>query len=917
MEILPFIVTGLVTGMVYGLAATGLVLTFKTSGLFNVGYGALLTATTMFFYALRVSLGWDWKLAFALSVFLLGPLMGLVMEVVARYLLRRPVTFKIAGTVGLMVLVPALCLLFYTESQNGLRVERFLPFSDRSRYRVKVFDVFVFGDQILTTAIVIVAVVGLFMLLQRTRLGTAMRAVVDDPDLLGLRGTNPMNVRRASWIIGCTFAALSGVLLLPSIGLQPFTVTFLATYAFAAAAIGRFKSIPLAFAGGLLVGVLQDVTGYVVNKHEWESLGGLAEALPFLILVVVLVAVPARRFPATPVAQAAARMEWMPPARVRLTGYAVTLALLLLVPLWFEQKLAFFAFGLCQAILVLSLGLLVRMSGQVSLCHATLAGIGAAVFSQFAAGAGLPWAIALVLTLLVAIPVGAVAALPAIRLDGIYLALATFGFGVLVQRLVFPQTWMYKTFAGSRKVPSPLDSSSLTVRYYVVLAMFVAAAAVVTIIGASRLGRMLRGIGGSQTAVSTLGLSTSVTKIIVFCVSAVIAALGGVMYGMVFTNVDGGTTPFQPYNSFVLLAVLIIAPFREPLYAVVAGVSAVIPGFFTGHTPTLILNALFGLFAIIISMQGGQPPVPRAIRSLVERLGGPARRRQVIPEPTEPAVASPRLGAVDVHDRTGLEIEGLRIRFGGLVAVDDVKLSAPLGTITGLIGPNGAGKTSTFNSLSGLNREVTGRVHFRGADVAHLGAAARGRLGLGRTFQRMELCDSLSVFDNVALGNECPRVGGHLIRQLLGSRSARQDMTASTFEALELCGVADLADRQASELSTGQRRLVELARCLAGPFSMLLLDEPSSGLDRRETERFGNTLRHITDVRGCGILLVEHDMSLVMTVCGHIYVLDFGKLIFDGTPAEVADSPIVRHAYLGEGLEEAAGGTELAGVVNP
>jgi hypothetical protein len=371
----------------------------------------------------------------------------------------------------------------------------------------------------------------------------------------------------------------------------------------------------------------------------------------------------------------------------------------------------------------------------------------------------------LVLTLLVAIPVGAVAALPAIRLDGIYLALATFGFGVLVQRLIFPQTWMYKTFAGSRKVPSPLDSSSLTVRYYVVLAMFVAAAVVVTLIGASRLGRMLRGIGGSQTAVSTLGLSTSVTKIIVFCVSAVIAALGGVMYGMVFTNVDGGTTPFQPYNSFVLLAVLIIAPFREPLYAVVAGVAAVIPAFFTGHTPTLVLNGLFGLFAIVISMQGGQPPVPRWIRSLAERLGGPARRRQATHEPTEPAVPIQAVAAVDTQDRTGLEIEGLRIRFGGLVAVDDVNLSAPLGTITGLIGPNGAGKTSTFNSLSGLNREVTGRVHFRGIDVAHLGAAARGRLGLGRTFQRMELCDSLSVFDNVALGNECPRVGGHLIRQ--------------------------------------------------------------------------------------------------------------------------------------------------------
>jgi len=556
------------------------------------------------------------------------------------------------------------------------------------------------------------------------------------------------------------------------------------------------------------------------------------------------------------------------------------------------------------------------MNGQVSLCHATLAGVGAAVFSQFAAGAGLPWLVALALTLLVAILVGAVAALPAIRLDGIYLALATFGFGVLVQRLVFPQTWMYKTFAGSRKVPTPFDSSSLTVRYYIVLAMFVAAAAVVTVIGASRLGRMLRGIGGSQTAVSTLGLSTSVTKIIVFCVSAMIAALGGVMYGMVFTNVDGGTPPFQPYNSFVLLAVLVIAPFREPLYAVVAGIAAVIPGFFSGPRPPLILNALFGLLAIIISMQGGQPPVPQRIRALAERLGGPRRRRRSAREleAQVPAVPTPQRFTVGDTGEVGLEVEGLRIRFGGLVAVDGVGLSAPLGTITGLIGPNGAGKTSTFNALSGLNRDVTGQIHFRGVDVARKGPAARGRLGLGRTFQRMELCDSLSVFDNVALGNECPRVGAHLVRQLLGSRHAQHEMTARTFEALELCGITDLADQQASELSTGQRRLVELARCLAGPFSMLLLDEPSSGLDRAETERFGNTLRHVTDVRGCGILLVEHDMSLVMTVCSHLFVLDFGRLIFDGTPADVADSSIVRHAYLGEGLEDVPGGTGLAEV---
>jgi ABC-type branched-subunit amino acid transport system ATPase component/branched-subunit amino acid ABC-type transport system permease component len=912
MDILPFLVTGVITGVIYGLAASGLVLTFKTSGLFNVGYGALLTAATLIFYFIQTTLGWDWKWAFIISVFIGGPVMGLMMEFVARHLLSRSVTYKIAGTVGLMVLVPALVLLFYPESQNGLRVARFLPFSDHARYRVRVFDVNVFGDQILTAAIVVVAVISLFVLLQRTRVGTAMRAVVDDPALLGLRGTSPARVRRLAWIIGCTFAALSGVLPLPSIGLHPYTVTFLATYAFAAAALGRFSSIPLAFLGGLIVGVAQDVIGFLVNKNQWASLTGLAEGLPFVILFAVLVIVPKRRFPGTPTAEAPPRMEWIAPFRVRLGGYAVTVLLLAAVPLIFSGQLTYFSFALCQAMLVLALGLLVRTSGQVSLCHATFAGIGAAVFSQFAAGAGMPWLLALLLTALVAIPVGAVASLPAIRLDGVYLALATFGFGILVQRLVFTQTWMFNTFSGSRKVPSPFDTTSPTARYYVVLVVLVVFAVAVTFISGSRLGRILRGMAGSQTAVSTLGLSTTVTKIIVFCASAIIAAIAGVMYGMILTNVDGGTPVFQPYNSFLLLAILTIAPFREPLYAVVAGVSAVVPAFFSGHNAVLVLNALFGVLAIVISMQGGQPPVPEKIRAVLTRFGRP--RVAVLAHPEErpaPALllASDGLAPVvpsGVAPEDGLVVDSLFIRFSGLVAVNNVSFSAPFGRITGLIGPNGAGKTSTFNALDGLNRDVRGRVRFKGADISSWSPAARGRLGLGRTFQRMELCDSLSVFDNVALGFECPHVGARPLRQFATTSSQRSAMFERSWEALELCGIDALAERQSSELSTGQRRLVELARCLAGPFTMLLLDEPSSGLDRAETVRFGEILEHVAASRGCGILLVEHDMSLVMRVCTHIYVLDFGQMIFDGTPSEVGRSSVVRAAYLGEevaGLE--------------
>ena len=164
----------------------------------------------------------------------------------------------------------------------------------------------------------------------------------------------------------------------------------------------------------------------------------------------------------------------------------------------------------------------------------------------------------------------------------------------------------------------------------------------------------------------------------------------------------------------------------------------------------------------------------------------------------------------------------------------------------------------------------------------------------------MQLCESLTVFDNVALGRESSQAGARPMSQLVASRADQRARSVAAEEALELCGITDLAGLQAGALSTGQRRLVELARCLAGPFDLLLLDEPSSGLDRDETTQFGDVLQRVVDERGCGILLVEHDMSLVMRICTYLYVLDFGVLIFEGDAAAVGASPIVRAAYLGE-----------------
>ena len=163
----------------------------------------------------------------------------------------------------------------------------------------------------------------------------------------------------------------------------------------------------------------------------------------------------------------------------------------------------------------------------------------------------------------------------------------------------------------------------------------------------------------------------------------------------------------------------------------------------------------------------------------------------------------------------------------------------------------------------------------------------------------MELFDSLTVAQNVRLGREAALAGCNPLRQLISTAADRRAIAAAVAEAIELCGIGDMAGLRAGSLSTGQRRLVELARALAGDFRFLLLDEPSSGLDKAETAVFGSILRRVVEERGSGILLVEHDMDLVMRVCDYIYVLDFGQPIFDGTPVEVRRSPVVRAAYLG------------------
>ena len=237
-----------------------------------------------------------------------------------------------------------------------------------------------------------------------------------------------------------------------------------------------------------------------------------------------------------------------------------------------------------------------------------------------------------------------------------------------------------------------------------------------------------------------------------------------------------------------------------------------------------------------------------------------------------------------------LETIGVKVRFGGNIALDDVSISVEAGSITGLIGPNGAGKTTLFNTITGLQPLTGGQIIFNDKDVTKEPPHKRTRMGLARTFQRLELFTTLSVRDNVRVAGE--------IRNRWSLRTPKMDVNAETDRIISLVGLSDVADREVGEIPTGKARVVELARALMIQPTLVLLDEPASGQTEEETGQFGQLLRDLAG-EGLGICLVEHDMSLVMQVCETIHVLDFGRMIASGSAESVRNNPTVIDAYLG------------------
>jgi branched-subunit amino acid ABC-type transport system permease component len=587
-EYYPFIIFGLITGSIYGLTAMGLVLTYKTSGVFNIAHGAVCAAAAYAFYGLRQRQGLPWPLAFVLVVFALAPLAGLLLERLATVLAPVSTTYRIVGTVGLLVAIRAVLGLSFGD--QGLVFDPFL--SEGRAFRIA--NVTVTVTDVITLLVGVAAAVGLFVFFRASRLGVAMRGVVDDPDLLSMSGTPPTGVRQASWVIGSVFAALSGVLFAQYQNQLDINVlSLLVVQAFGAAVIGRFTSLPLSYVGGLAVGVAQAVMSKAIGTNE--QLQGLHLAVPFLILFIGLLVIPRGKL-----VEVGRAVRARPrPARVlgprgRLGAFAAAAVVLLAIPHIVEAKLPGYDLALTQVLLFASLHLLVRTSGQISLCHFGFAAVGAAGFGHML-GHHVPFALALLVAGAVCLPLALIVSVPAIRLSGLYLALATLGFGIVLSQFAYSKDYMFG--GGHLATRRPHGFADDGDYYYLLLAIAVAAVVLVVLVEGSRLGRLLRAMSDSPLALTTLGTAVNVSRVIVFCISGFLAGISGALYASMFGSVNQDA--FSYVQSLVALAVLAIAGTRAVTAAFVApALLYVVPLYFQGATEFQWLQLGFGVGAI-------------------------------------------------------------------------------------------------------------------------------------------------------------------------------------------------------------------------------------------------------------------------------------------------------------------------------
>jgi sulfate-transporting ATPase len=893
---------GLGNGAVYAAIAVALVVTYRSSGVINFATGAVALYVAYTYAYLRrgellvllpglpTSIDLGGPLGFvpavAISLVVAALVGALLYLLVFRPLRESSELARAVASLGVLVIIQATMAIRLGTVAVGVR-----PIFPTQRWELG--PVLVLADRAYLALTIVVLTAALAAAFRFTRFGLATRAVAETQKGAYLSGVSPDRVALFNWMISAVVAGVAGILIAPISPLTPITYTLFVVPALAAAVVGRFQYLLPAMGAGLAIGMLQSEATSLAQDHTWIPSTGAAELVPLLVVLVALLffrrGLPRRgEIVRHSLGLAPRPRSFLLPTVV---GTLVGLAALVLTSgTWRAAVIATFI----AAVLGLSLVVVTGYAGQVSLAQLALAGTAAFTLSYLTQSWNLPFPVSPLLASLVAAAVGVVIGLPALRVRGLMLGVVTLAFAYAIEAVWFRNTQVVGTRGG--EVPDPsilgIDLGVGAGREFprlefglLCLVTLVAVAYGVARLRASRFGSAMLAVRANERSAAGVGVDVVRVKVLSFGLASFIAGLAGCLLAYRQRTVTFDT--FTALAGLGLVSTAYLAGLTSVWGGINAGILAASGVVFLALDRWVQVGEWFPVItgaALILTLIFHPEGIASINRSLADRMAARKGRPTTVPTASEPspvAIGPPSSPRVD----TGvplLEVDDLVVRYGGVIAVSEVSLQLSAGSVVGLIGPNGAGKTSVVDAISGF-APARGQVRLRGRDLARLAPHARVRAGISRTFQAIELYDDMTVEENLAVA-------------VLGADRGHRHHAVD--RALALVGIEAMRDRLPGELSQGERQLVSIARaCVADPH-VLLLDEPAAGLNPTESAALGDRIAEICRA-GAAVLLVDHDVRFVLDVCGHVVVLDCGRVIAQGTPAEIRVNRVVAEAYLG------------------
>jgi ABC-type branched-subunit amino acid transport system ATPase component/branched-subunit amino acid ABC-type transport system permease component len=926
-QYLLFTIVGLGFGCIYAAIGMGVVITYRGTGVINFATGAMAmwgayvydelqrAGSLVFPVAViphKIKLGDDLPFAVSFILAVLScSLVGLLVHfLVFRPLRRAPVLAKVVASVGVLIFIQALVVMQFGSTPRA--VPPILP-----------NEVVSFGgadfsrDRIWLALIVVVVAVVAWAYFRFTRLGLATRASAENEQAVSLARYSPQVLAGTTWVLSSTVVGIIVILSAPTVILNPITYALAVVPALAAALVGRMQSIAITVAFALSLGAFQSILTFQTNKSWWPdwAVTGFSDAVPFLIIVVALFFV-GNALPSRGESQSDPLPEVIRPRTdLKLVAPVVAVGLLLMIFLDGSYRFGLIT-SLIVTIIMLSLVVLTGLVGQISLAQAGIAGTAGFALSKFADDLNIPFPISTLMAALVATGFGVLIGIPALRIRGAQLAVVTLAGAVALEKFIFRNPSF--TDAAGNPIPDlELLSVNLGVREgrniarlgfgIVVLIVVTICALLVANLARSATGRRFLAVRSNERAGASVGISVATTKLVAFGIASFLAGIGGAFIG--YSRGQLSADSFAPLVGLSFLAFAYLGGITSVSGAVIAGTFAPLGIGFVVLDRNIELGSSYTLFAglgLILTAIFN----PEGIAGANQKNWKALKARFAKPDPVDGAASdvATRAAKRSVRERPVrrdtsdapivLDARDVNVTFGGLRAVDGVSIRVREGQIVGLIGPNGAGKTTTINALTGFV-DAGGSIELDGAAMGPLLPHERARRGLARTWQSLELFTDLTVKENLRVASERPTIKSVALDFFAPERDI--DLTQVDW-ALDLVGLTPYADHRPAVLPLGQQKLVGVARALAGSPRVVLLDEPAAGLDTEESKALGDELFEIVD-NGVSILLVDHDMGLVLDVCDYIYVLDFGQIIAEGTPADIRANDAVIEAYLGHGAE--------------